>query len=58
MAENKSYLESVARSFGYHYGKHKHVRVNTISQSPTMTTAGTGVSGFNAFFDYIHILYY
>ncbi|MAQ69561.1 MAG: enoyl-ACP reductase [Flavobacteriales bacterium] len=52
MAENKSYLESIARSFGYHYGKAKNVRVNTISQSPTMTTAGSGVQGFDAFFDY------
>jgi len=52
MAENKSYLESIARSFGYHYGKHKNVRVNTISQSPTLTTAGSGVLGFNAFFEY------
>ena len=52
MAENKSYLESVARSFGYHYGKYNNVRVNTISQSPTMTTAGAGVKGFDAFFDY------
>ena len=52
MAENKSYLESVARSFVYHYGKAKSVRINTISQSPTMTTAGTGVKGFDAFFDY------
>ena len=52
MAENKSYLESIARSFGYHYGKHKNVRVNTISQSPTITTAGSGVSGFDGFFEY------
>ncbi len=52
MAENKAYLESVARSFGYHYGLRKKVRVNTISQSPTMTTAGSGVKGFNAFIDY------
>ena len=52
MAENKAYLESIARSFGYHYGKCKNVRINTISQSPTMTTAGSGVSGFDAFFEY------
>ncbi len=52
MAENKSYLESVARSFGYHYGKHNNVRINTISQSPTLTTAGSGVAGFDAFFQY------
>lgn len=52
MADNKSYLESVARSFGYHYGVKKNVRVNTISQSPTMTTAGSGVKGFNEFINY------
>lgn len=56
MAENKSYLESVARSFGYHYGKRNHVRINTVSQSPTMTTAGTGVSGFDTFFKYADTL--
>ena len=52
MADAKSLLESFARSFGYHYGKKKHVRVNTISQSPTKTTAGSGVGGFDAFFNY------
>ena len=52
MADAKALLESIARSFGYHYGMKKKVRVNTISQSPTMTTAGSGVSGFDAFFDY------
>jgi enoyl-[acyl-carrier protein] reductase I len=52
MADAKSLLESIARSFGYHLGKAKKIRVNTISQSPTRTTAGTGVKGFDAFFDY------
>jgi enoyl-[acyl-carrier protein] reductase I len=52
MADAKSVLESIARSFGYEYGFEKKVRVNTISQSPTMTTAGSGVSGFDAFFHY------
>ncbi len=52
MAESKALLESFARSFGYHYGVSKHVRVNTISQSPTMTTAGSGVGGFDAFYTY------
>lgn len=47
MAEAKALLESIARSFGYHYGKKKKVRVNTISQSPTPTTAGSGVAGFD-----------
>lgn len=52
MADAKSTLESIARSFGYYYGTEKKVRVNTISQSPTMTTAGSGVKGFDVFFDY------
>lgn len=52
MADAKALLESVARSFGYHYGVRNKVRVNTISQSPTRTTAGSGVKGFDAFIDY------
>jgi enoyl-[acyl-carrier protein] reductase I len=52
MADNKAYLESVARSFGYFFGKDKKVRVNTISQSPTPTTAGKGVKGFDGFIKY------
>ena len=52
MADAKALLESVARSFGYHYGVKKHVRVNTISQSPTRTTAGSGVKGFDGFIKY------
>lgn len=52
MAESKALLESFARSFGYHWALKKKVRVNTISQSPTMTTAGSGVKGFQEFFDY------
>jgi len=52
MADNKAYLESIARSFGYFFGKDKKVRVNTISQSPTPTTAGSGVKGFDSFITY------
>lgn len=52
MAESKALLESFARSFGYHFGVKKRVRVNTISQSPTRTTAGSGVKGFDEFFEY------
>ncbi len=52
MADNKAYLESVARSFGYFFGKEKKVRVNTISQSPTATTAGQGIKGFDGFISY------
>jgi len=52
MADAKALLESVARSWGYHYGIKKNVRVNTVSQSPTYTTAGSGVAGFDIFYNY------
>jgi enoyl-[acyl-carrier protein] reductase I len=52
MADNKALLESIARSFGYFFGRDKNVRVNTISQSPTPTTAGKGVKGFDGFISY------
>ncbi|MCS7018806.1 MAG: SDR family oxidoreductase [Cytophagales bacterium] len=52
MAQAKALLESIARSYGYRLGKAQKIRVNTVSQSPTPTTAGTGVSGFNAFLKY------
>jgi enoyl-[acyl-carrier protein] reductase I len=52
MAQAKAVLESIARSYGYRLGKAKGIRVNTISQSPTPTTAGTGVGGFDVFMDY------
>jgi enoyl-[acyl-carrier protein] reductase I len=52
MADAKSLLESIARSFGYIYGQEKKVRINTISQSPTPTTAGKGVKGFDHLLDF------
>jgi len=52
MGDAKAMLESIARSFGYIYGKEKHVRVNTVSQSPTATTAGSGISGFDSLVDF------
>ncbi|MFN8276643.1 MAG: SDR family oxidoreductase [Chitinophagales bacterium] len=52
MADAKAYLESIVRSFGYYYGEKKKVRINSISQSPTMTTAGSGIKGFDAFFGF------
>ena len=52
MADAKSLLESITRSFGYHYGVKNKVRVNSISQSPTRTTAGSGVKGFDGFMNY------
>ncbi len=56
MADAKALLESITRSFGYHYGKLKKVRVNTISQSPTRTTAGSGVKGFDSFYSYADLM--
>ncbi len=52
MADAKSLLESITRSFGYVYGKDKHVRVNAISQSPTPTTAGKGIKNIDEMFDF------
>jgi len=52
MADAKSLLESIARSFGYIYGREKGVRINTVSQSPTMTTAGSGIKGFDGLMDF------
>ena len=52
MADNKAVLESIARNFGYYYGTKKKVRINTVSQSPTRTTAGSGVKGFDGFINY------
>ena len=52
MADAKALLESIARSFGYIYGREHHVRINTISQSPTMTTAGSGIKGMDRLFDF------
>lgn len=55
MADIKAMLESIARTFGYHYGKHKKVRINTVSQSPTKTTAGGGIKGFTDFYDFANL---
>ena len=56
MGQAKAVLESIARSYGYRYAKQKKVRVNTISQSPTKTTAGAGITGFDVFFDYAQMM--
>ncbi|KPK84666.1 MAG: enoyl-ACP reductase [Bacteroides sp. SM23_62_1] len=52
MGDAKALLESIARSFGYIYGRDKKIRINTISQSPTLTTAGSGVKGIDTLFDF------
>src|SRR6186713_918045 len=56
MAQAKAMLESIARSYGARFAKLKKVRVNTISQSPTKTTAGAGISGFDVFFDFAQMM--
>jgi enoyl-[acyl-carrier protein] reductase I len=56
MAQAKAVLESIARSYGARFAKLKKVRVNTISQSPTMTTAGAGISGFDVFFNFADMM--
>ena len=56
MADAKATLESIARGYGYRLGKKLKVRVNTISQSPTMTKAGQGIDGFDAFFSYANMM--
>jgi enoyl-[acyl-carrier protein] reductase I len=52
MADAKAMLESIARSFGYIYGRKRNVRINTVSQSPTVTTAGSGIKGFDSLMDF------
>lgn len=56
MSDAKALLESIARTFGYYWGKYKKVRVNTVSQSPTPTTAGQGIKGFSAMMKYAELL--
>ena len=52
MADAKALLESIGRSWGYHLGISKKIRVNTVSQSPSKTTAGSGIKGFSNLFDF------
>ncbi len=55
MAEAKTVLESIVRGFGYHYGKYRKVRVNSVSQSPTKTTAGLGIKGFRSLYEFAQL---
>jgi enoyl-[acyl-carrier protein] reductase I len=52
MGDAKALLESIARTFGYIYGRERKVRINTVSQSPTLTTAGSGIHGFDSLVDF------
>ena len=51
MGDAKALLESIVRSYGYRLGR-KRIRINSISQSPTRTVAGSGISGFDAMFEF------
>ena len=52
MADAKALLQSITRSFGTIYGRRNNVRINTVSQSPTMTSAGQGIEGMERMFEY------
>jgi len=52
MADAKALLESICRNFGHIYGIEKHVRINTVSQSPTPTTATGLIKDMSAIMDY------
>lgn len=52
MADAKAMLQSITRNFGAIYGRHNGVRVNTVSQSPTLTSAGSGIAGMDKMFDF------
>jgi len=54
MADAKAMLESIVRNFGYIYGREKKVRINAVSQSPTVTTAAGPIKGFSSLFDFSH----
>ncbi len=51
MGDAKALLESIVRSFGYRLGR-RGIRINAVSQSPTRTTAGGGIAGFDALFEF------
>ena len=52
MSDAKALLQSITRTFGNIYARHNGVRVNTVSQSPTKTSAGQGIAGMDKMFDY------
>ncbi len=51
MGDAKALLESIVRTWGARLGQ-RNIRINAISQSPTRTTAGTGIAGFDAMYEY------
>ncbi len=55
MGDAKSLLESIVRSYGPRLARHA-IRINTISQSPTYTKAGSGIPGFEKMFEYSDLM--
>ncbi|MDB5035418.1 MAG: Enoyl-[acyl-carrier-protein] reductase [Chlorobi bacterium] len=51
MGDAKSLLESIARSYGTRLAE-RGIRINTVSQSPTYTRAGSGIENFDKMYDY------
>ena len=51
MGDAKALLESIVRSYGSRLATHG-IRINTISQSPTQTRAGSGIDNFDKMFEF------
>lgn len=51
MNDAKALLESISRNFGSRLGS-RGIRVNTVSQGPTKTSAGSGIGGFDAMYEF------
>jgi enoyl-[acyl-carrier protein] reductase I len=51
MNDAKALLESIARNYGSRLAE-KGIRVNTISQAPTKTSAGAGIKGFDGMYTF------
>lgn len=49
MNDAKALLESIARNYGSRLAG-RGIRVNTVSQAPTKTSAGSGIRGFDSMF--------
>lgn len=51
MNDAKALLESIARNYGSRLAD-RGIRVNTVSQAPTKTSAGSGIKGFDSMYTF------
>jgi len=51
MNDAKALLESIARNYGSRLAE-RGIRVNTVSQAPTKTSAGSGIKGFDSMYTF------